>query len=401
MLCQFSFKNYKSYKDETTIEMQAENINEFKDTLIKSKKDSKEYLPVISIYGPNSGGKSNALEALVALMGIILAPIKQVKQEKFYINVPVMPYKFSNKKESTDFEVYYRIDKEEFRFNISVLNNNIIYESLYVLTENAKKPSKIFVRNNNIIDLGDELSKQKVSKNCNPNLSYLSFLKITHDCEIITKAVSFFENTTALDCGQNLFSLNLSNIIVLEENNFKDKFLKLLNSLDTEIKDYRIEKISEDKYTVFTKHIINENEYEINLGEESQGTQKIFMLLPAIIISILDGKLTIIDEMDAKLHPKIIGYIIEMFKDKEINKKNAQLLITSHDLTTMNKDVFRRDEILFASKNENEQSGLYSLYEIRDENGEHIRPNAAFNKQYIEGRYGADPYLERILNWEE
>ena len=105
--------------------------------------------------------------------------------------------------------------------------------------------------------------------------------------------------------------------------------------------------------------------------------------------------------MDAKLHPKIIGYIIEMFKDKKINKNNAQLLITSHDLTTMNKDIFRRDEILFASKNEEEQSELYSLYEIRDINGEHIRGNAAFNKQYIEGRYGADPYLERMLNWED
>ena len=85
---------------------------------------------------------------------------------------------------------------------------------------------------------------------------------------------------------------------------------------------------------------------------------------------------------------------------KEINKKGAQLIITSHDLTTMTKDVFRRDEILFAAKDRENSSEIYSLYEIRDTNGQHISTKTAYNKQYMEGRYGADPYLQRILDWE-
>ena len=92
--------------------------------------------------------------------------------------------------------------------------------------------------------------------------------------------------------------------------------------------------------------------------------------------------------------------IIGIYKDKNINKRNAQLIFTSHDLTTMSNKIFRRDEIWFACKDKNKVSEIYSLYDIRDEKGEHIRANANFNKQYIEGRYGADPYLSKILNWE-
>ena len=67
----------------------------------------------------------------------------------------------------------------------------------------------------------------------------------------------------------------------------------------------------------------------------------------------------------------------------------------------MNSQVFRRDEIWFACKNAEKESEIYSLYEIRDENGEHIRANASFSKQYLAGKYGADPYLDKMLNWEE
>ena len=75
-------------------------------------------------------------------------------------------------------------------------------------------------------------------------------------------------------------------------------------------------------------------------------------------------------------------------------------MFTSHDLTTMKNDVFRRDEIWFACENEYHESGIYSLYDIRDENDKHVNNTAAYDKQYLEGRYGADPYLQNILGGE-
>lgn len=402
MLCQFTFKNYKSYKNETTIEMQAENISEFKETLLKSPKDGKKFLPVSVIYGPNAGGKSNALEALVSLIGSVIAPVIFVKGGTKIDNIPIVPYKFTNNPMgTTDFEIFYRINKNEYRYNISFLGEEIYYEALYILTENAKKPTKIFVRNKNKIEVGEELKKEKVNINNNINMPFLSFLAISYNIETINIAIQFFLSTSLLNCSDDDFE-NILMHFMFEDPKIKEEFLKLLKIMDIDIIDYRVEKLPDvkDGIKLFTKHRVNNKEYELNLVEESRGTQKLFALLPRIIISLKNGNLTVIDEMDAKLHPKLIQYIIELYKDKEINKKGAQLIITSHDLTIMTKDVFRRDEILFAAKDRENSSDIYSLYEIRDTNGQHISTKTAYNKQYMEGRYGADPYLQRILDWE-
>ena len=122
--------------------------------------------------------------------------------------------------------------------------------------------------------------------------------------------------------------------------------------------------------------------------------------MPYILFALQEGRLLIIDELDAKLHPKLLRYIISLFKNPEINTHGAQIIFTSHDLTTMNNSVFRRDEIWFAALNSSRESEIYSLYDIRNEDGTHINNTASFSKQYLEGRYGADPYLQNILNWE-
>ena len=105
--------------------------------------------------------------------------------------------------------------------------------------------------------------------------------------------------------------------------------------------------------------------------------------------------------MDAKLHPKLLRYVIKLFTTPEINKNGAQLLFTSHDLTTMKNTIFRRDEIWFAALNDENSSEIFSLYDIRREDNEHVNNTAAYDKQYLEGRYGADPYLRTMLDWEE
>ena len=206
MLCQFTFKNYKSYKNETTIEMQAENISEFKETLLKSPKDGKKFLPVSVIYGPNAGGKSNALEALVSLIGSVIAPVIFVKGGTKIDNIPIVPYKFTNNPMgTTDFEIFYRINKNEYRYNISFLGEEIYYEALYILTENAKKPTKIFVRNKNKIEVGEELKKEKVNINNNINMPFLSFLAISYNIETINIAIQFFLSTSLLNCSDDDF----------------------------------------------------------------------------------------------------------------------------------------------------------------------------------------------------
>ena len=99
------------------------------------------------------------------------------------------------------------------------------------------------------------------------------------------------------------------------------------------------------------------------------------------------------------IDPVLLKYLIMTFSNMEKNKKGAQLIFTSHDLSTMNSEVFRRDEIWFVAKGNRQNSKLYSLVEFKNKKGESVRKDAKFDKQYLEGKYGADPYLRKIIDW--
>ena len=135
----------------------------------------------------------------------------------------------------------------------------------------------------------------------------------------------------------------------------------------------------------------------LRAATQSDGTKKMIAALPVLMVALQEGRTVVVDELDAKLHPKLLRYVIQMFKNPELNKKGAQLLFSSHDLTTMKNTIFRRDEIWFAAMNDNHESEIYSLYEFRQEDNTRVKSTAAFDKQYLEGRYGADPYLSNML----
>ena len=134
---------------------------------------------------------------------------------------------------------------------------------------------------------------------------------------------------------------------------------------------------------------------------KNSGTKKLFGLLPYIAKSLVRGTTVVIDELDVKIHPLLLQYIIEMFTDMSINKHGGKLIFTSHDLSTMNNNVYRRDEIWFVAKGKGQNTKLYSLVEFKDDNGVLVRKDAKYDKQYLEGKYGADPYLQKIIDWGE
>jgi hypothetical protein len=179
----------------------------------------------------------------------------------------------------------------------------------------------------------------------------------------------------------------------------KHLILEMIQEMDLDIVDFRVEEKESHRIEVFTKHVIDGYETELNLSNESSGTKKLFGLLPFIAGSLLTGTTLVIDELDAKIHPVLLRHIIMLFNDMEINRKGAQLIFTSHDLSTMNSEVFRRDEIWFVAKGNSQNSKLYSLVEFKNSKGEAVRKDAKFDKQYLEGKYGADPYLKKIIDW--
>lgn len=402
MLCQFTVKNYKSIRDEVTFDMQAAAISEHKDRIIKDV-DGELYLPVSTIYGPNGGGKSNVLAALHTLVAKILRPLYATEDNEervfFQKRIIVEPFAFSKcKNEPTEFELFFRTDVAEYRYILHVKRDVVVYESLDRIKLETRRRSALFTRDENKIDLKGAFAKLKVSDDLSRTLTLLSYLGIAYKGNAVVKDVlDWFEyGVDFLNYGNPIQELRMA---VSTSEEVKQLMLDMIQEMDLDIVDFRVEVKENDVIEVFTKHLVDDVETELNLSDESSGTKKLFGLLPFIAASLRYGTTLVIDELDAKIHPALLRHIIMMFNNMKINTHKAQLIFTSHDLSTMNNDVFRRDEIWFVAKGKAQNSQLYSLVEFKDAKGGSVRNDEKYDKRYLEGRYGADPYLQTIIDW--
>ena len=376
MLCQFSFSNFRSYRDETTFDFQAAALSEFKDSLIKTEKGN-AILPVGVIYGPNGGGKSNLLAALGCVISLVTEPVYELgKNHARFImqqKVPCVPYLFDedSREEPSRFQLFFRIGEYEYRYYIVLRASVIEEETLYRRKLGASRAAKIFERNHEGISLGTILGSKNINTEVNAKMPLLSFLAIGYSIPVIAEVIRWFEECIIRNYANPLAE---QQILLSNDDISKKQFLTMMNDMG----------------------IL----YELPFSSESDGTRKLFAALPVILMALKEGRLVIVDELDAKLHPKLLRYVIRLFTNPEINKNGAQLLFTSHDMSTMKNSIFRRDEIWFAALDSENSSEVYSLSELRKENNDPINNTAAYDKQYLEGRYGADPYLKNMLSWE-
>lgn len=413
MLCQFSFGNYKVFKDEVLLDLFAETIKEHKESLIIDERDQEKFIPVVVIYGPNAGGKSTVLEALDFLRFTVVKTIavtKMHEQDDKYTSVlkkfesetfKDRYHKFSAecKDKPTSFDLLFRKGERQFRYQLSLLQGKVIEENLYVQAVGEKKVALVFERSEEECVLGEDIEDISVEKVSN-NMPLLTHICMNYDIEVIDIVVDWFFDIEIINYDN---PRKERNIIIPQVQAWRKKLFCMLKEMDIQIEDVRMEKdIDGNIQKIYTKHRTQEGAIcEIPFEEESSGTRKLFSCLATIISCLSKGNLLVVDELDAKLHPKILQYIIDLFTNPESNRKGAQLLLTSHDITTMNSRVFRRDEIWFCAKNPLGASKLYSLATFRKENGSQIRNDEAYGKRYLEGRYGADPYIRKILDWED
>ena len=403
MLCQFTVKNFRSIRDEATFDMQAAAISEHEDRIIKDT-DGEVYLPVSAVYGPNGGGKSNVLEALHSLVTKVLRPLYAtsnneeiaIKMKKFVIE----PFAFDEEmiNEPTEFELFFRTALAEYRYELIVKKEVIRYERLDRIKLETGRKSALFERDGEEIILKGAFARLKTSDGLSDTLPLLSYLGITYSKnEVIQDVLDWFDKEIDfLNYGNPMQELRMA---VSKSEDVKRLMLQMIQEMDLDIVDFRVEEKENDRIEVYTKHVVDEYEAELNLFDESSGTKKLFGLLPFIAKSLLKGTTLVIDELDAKIHPVLLRYLIMTFSNMEKNKNGAQLIFTSHDLSTMNSEVFRRDEIWFVAKGNRQNSKLYSLVEFKNKKGESVRKDAKFDKQYLEGKYGADPYLRKIIDW--
>ena len=126
--------------------------------------------------------------------------------------------------------------------------------------------------------------------------------------------------------------------------------------------------------------------------EESDGTRKYFALAGPLIYVISEGICLFVDELDVRLHTLLTRGIIELFHDEKVNSKGAQLICAIHDVDLLSdKRLFRRDQIWFTAKNDLQATELYSAWDYK------IRKRESLLRGYLAGRYGAIPFIEKLL----
>ena len=278
MLCQFIFKNYKSYKDETIFDLQAVSKYGFENSLLRNSKDKRSFLPVSVVYGPNAGGKSNVLEALKCLITIVMKPILLLKNNsQLNTSVECIPFMLddTSRNQPTEFEIFFRIEDYEYRYIVSIFNGDIIEEYLYRKKIGGKNCAMLFERDNNTITLGASINKASINVDINSKMPYISFLAVNYDIQSINLAIRWFQNCIIKNYGNPMAELQL---IMVENVDFKQKLIQLINDVGINISDYQFIETSLDKksYDIIFNHEVNGKIYPLNIKQESDGTQKLF-----------------------------------------------------------------------------------------------------------------------------
>lgn len=401
MLLQFKFKNHKCFYEETTLDLIATQEKRHIDSAIDI--NGNKVLPVIEIHGANASGKSGLIEALYFMIETIkLSSRIDVNKE-----LPTTPFAFSENtiNENSEYELSICLDDYEYRYGFAINKNEIAEEWLYKkkFISTSKSTQKIiFERSKDIVEFGPSYDKYKrtwelFGKDINlvtRKLLVLTNVAIKEEKGILRDIYNYISKFSFK--LESIFQQQVSIDILTKNNQLFDKFQKIISEFDPCLIGINIDEINDETgnktYRISGLHqnIDNNKTHTLlPLSRESDGTIKIFNIMPTILKNLEYGGLLCIDELDIQLHPLLFKKIVNMYKNKEINKNNAQLIYTAHSTFLFNSDDLRRDQLYLVEKNIQGKSRLYSLSAFRN-----LRFDADYEKKYLTGQFGAIPYEE-------
>lgn len=418
MLKELTIKNFTSFNNEVTFSMEADTdrVSEHPDHIVEI--NDNKLLRVASVYGPNGGGKSNLLKALTVASNV-------VKSNTFISNCDLScVFNDSNVIEE---QIFFVGEEYEVGYSFSVKSSKaeqadtFRYRRLTAFAFEIEEESVVY-RKSGTNDFVMLFSRDKVGSI--EGDAFLSFFerkdfRLGKRKSVVDYTYEMFANNDGnlpveLDVIRFLYrevssirqlDIRSTDPFVMPPFYFnsvmknKKQLLQMLNEVDIPICDI---KVDEDKGNVFFIRKVNidgkECKRELPLSTESTGTRKMLWIFLWLIEAAKSNKIFYCDDMNAYLHPKLIRAIVEFFQS---GNTRSQLIFNSHDIINMKGDLFRRDEIWFAYRDENYSTQLVPLSNIVNYKGEQVRKDATYYKQYLEGKYGADPFVARGLNWNE
>jgi len=426
MLLEFTIGNFLSIKTKKTLSLEATSIKEHLDTNVV-KLDRFQLLRGAVIYGANAGGKSNLIKAMSTMRRIVKQSFDASSTDELGITPFLLSTETSNK--PSFFEILFLIGTVRYRYGFEVDNTSVKSEWLFESKIKSEKP--LFIREGDGIDVSPSFKEAKdLEEKTRDNALFLSVLD-QFNGTTAKSIMKWFSNFITISGLSHERYKNVT-FKMLEDENTKPQLLDFYKKLDLGFDEIDLEKNPFDtkditklfneeiakqfisdiegksKIDIKTIHKKYNNENEV-VGfekfdmrrQESSGTNKVFNISGPVFDVLKDGGVLIIDELDASLHPLMTLMITKLFNSSEFNKTNAQLIFATHDTNLFEYGHYRRDQIYFVEKDVYGASDLYSLVEYKEDGGKKIRKDRSFEKDYIQGRYGAIPFignLHKLLN---
>ncbi len=390
MLLQFSTVNFKSFKNEVTLNLVANNFKEHEERIIYF--NNERVLPLVGVFGANASGKSNLLEAFFFAVNLIRNSLSSQTSEELF---NIKPFMFDDSKDNSpsSFDFIFVKDGVKYEYGFAIDKKCVIEEYLYVYK--SQKPSLVFERKNvneyHFRDYARHELSPIVSRTL-PNKLFLS-VAANFNAKLVKACFDWFKNDINFYFEQAIEEKAILDAIKDEKMN---KFIAdFLNHADINISNikWQIAKINnQQKINFKTMHLIRANgelkEFSLDIKDESHGTQKLLSYAPLFYKALNFGGVVVIDEIDNAIHVELMKYIISLFNDPLINKTSAQLIFNAQNALLLDLDIMRRDQICFVEKNFlTGVSSLYSLDEFK------VRLDDKVLKKYLEGRYGALPNI--------
>ena len=402
MLLQFSVENFRSFKDKAVLSLEASADKELPNNIITDQKH--RILKGAALFGSNAAGKSNIFKALTAaILTIRYSNIRQIG-EPLTLMVP-FAFDEETEKKPCSFEFVFLWEKKKYVYGFSATSQKVTSEYLYVY--NSSRATTIFERDENN---EYRFTLSATAKMLKPITAYNTDNKLflatatAWNYEGTRDAMLWFMN------GINTYSPDYQQMLNItgpmferDEDDSLRTFTKgILHEADINIDDYVVESrelpvssiqqklnVVGKEYTITTIHKVEgDKTYMLNMRDESNGTINLFFFAPIIKRAFETGETLCIDEFDESLHPLLVQYLVSLFNNPEINKNNAQLIVSTHTSGLLNLKHVRRDQIYFVEKdNSTGCSTLYSLDEFSPRTREDIQ------KAYLLGRYGSIPNL--------
>jgi len=416
MLLMFKVKNYTSFKNESILDMRATAYVQHASHIINVNEKT-NLLKTTALYGANASGKSNLISAMFFFEQYIFSQFMNKKENNDFdvsdqqIEIKLEPFMLSkDNNEASEFDIIFIHNKKQIQYGFECTSKEVLNEWYFI------DDKKVYERKGTEITYGNKYQKMlSAYKKIPEGRLYLSVLEYFLDDEsketILGDFISFFineynvfseilfESTVKKLAGSVMLSKKL-----VENKKYREKVERYLRLIDVGIKrlDVQTDVITNEntgkekkKKVIRTVHDVYDDSDKIvsekyfDFQQESTGTLRFLAYIQNVIEMIDKGGVFIVDEMSARLHPLLTKLIVDIFQASSNTK--AQLVFTTHDISLLNNNQFRRDEVMFVDKNEQGESSLYALSDMK------VREDATFNKDYLQGKYGAIP----IFNYDE